>query len=428
MMTSILINNAKVWDADNAALFDGAVEIKENRISKVHRKSVDATTGRDDVLDAEGRTLMPGMVEGHCHPSFTNVNEPAELGRISPEEHMLLTARNLKLLLEHGFTSIFEAASAKPMLGVTARNAIDSGLIAGPRMRAGSPEVTTTAGLGDERSRHLHQESFGMIADGPDAMRVVARECVRDGVDILKINISGDEFVSHAKAEITPLDDDELAAFVKVAKTFNKTVAAHARSPESVKMAVRHGVDCIYHCDFADEEALDLLESVKDTCFVGPAFGLVHNCTKEGEVAGITPEVCEQLDLYRKFDACCASYHEIRKRGIRVVVGGDYGFAITPMGQNARDIEHFVKYFGYSTNEALRCATVVGAQLMGYGGELGEIKEGYLADLLLVDGDPLKDVAIMQKPSNFSMIMKDGIMYKNPNSAGRSGEGLIAAE
>ena len=427
-MTSILINCAQVWDADKAELFEGAVEVTGNRISKVHRKSVDATTDREDVIDAGGQTLMPGMVEGHCHPSFTDVNEPAELGRISPEEHMLLTAKNLKLLLEHGFTSIFEAAAAKPMLGVTARNAIESGLIAGPRMRAGSPEVTTTAGLGDERSRHLHQESFGMIADGPEAMRLVARECVRDGVDTLKINISGDEFVSHAKAEIAPLDDDELAAFVKVAKTFNKTVAAHARSSESVKMAVRHGVDCIYHCDFADEEALDLLESVKDTCFVGPAFGLVHNCTKEGEVAGITPEVCEQLNLYRKFDACCASYHEIRKRGIRVVIGGDYGFAVTPMGQNARDIEHFVKYFGYSPNEALRCATIVGAQLIGHGGELGEVKEGYLADLLLVDGDPLKDVAIMQKPSNFSMIMKDGVVYKNPKIAGRSGSGLIAAE
>ena len=203
-MTSILINNTQIWDADNAELYDGAVEIKETRISKVHRKSVDATAGRNDVIDAQGRTLMPGMVEGHCHPSFTNVNEPTELGRISPEEHMLLTAKNLKLLLEHGFTSIFEAAAAKPMLGVTARNAIESGLIVGPRMRAGSPEVTTTAGLGDERSRHLHQESFGLIADGPEAMRLVARECVRDGVDTLKINISGDEFVSHAKAEITP--------------------------------------------------------------------------------------------------------------------------------------------------------------------------------------------------------------------------------
>jgi imidazolonepropionase-like amidohydrolase len=131
-----------------------------------------------------------------------------------------------------------------------------------------------------------------------------------------------------------------------------------------MKMAVKHGVDCIYHCDFADDEALDMLESVKDV-FVGPAFGLVHNCTREGEPAGITEEVTEELNLFRKFDATCATYQEIRKRGIRVVVGGDYGFAVTPMDQNARDIEHFVGHFGYSPVEALRCATVTGAQLMG---------------------------------------------------------------
>jgi imidazolonepropionase-like amidohydrolase len=329
---------------------------------------------------------------------------------------MLLTAQNLKLLLDHGFTSIFEAASAKPMLGVTARNAINSGLIAGPRMRAGSPEITTTAGLGDERRRHIHQESFGLIADGPDEMRRVARECVRDGVDTLKINISGDEFVSHARAEITPTEDDELAALVKVAHEFGKKVAAHARSSKSVKMAVRHGVDCIYHCDFADEEALDMLEEAKDRIWVGPAFGLVHNCTKEGEPAGITKLVAEELNLFRKFDATCATYHEIRKRGIRVVVGGDYGFAVTPMGQNARDIEHFVKYFGYSTTEALRCATVVGAELMGLGGQCGLVKEGYLADLLLVRGDPTVDVSLVQHQANLAMIMKGGELWKDPRS------------
>jgi imidazolonepropionase-like amidohydrolase len=117
--------------------------------------------------------------------------------------HMLLTAKNLRLLLDHRLTSIFEDASVKPMLGVTARDAIEAGLVAGPRMRAGSPEVTTTAGLGDERKRHIHQESFGLIADGPDEMRRFARECVRDGVDVMKINISGDDFVTHARAEIT---------------------------------------------------------------------------------------------------------------------------------------------------------------------------------------------------------------------------------
>jgi imidazolonepropionase-like amidohydrolase len=379
------------------------------------------------VIDGAGLTLMPGLVEGHCHPSFTGIAEPPQLGRICPEEHMLLTAANLRLLLDHGFTSVFEAASAKPMLGVVARNAIESGLIAGPRMRAASPEVTTTAGLGDERRRHLHQESFGLIADGADEMRRVARECVRDGVDNLKINISGDEFVSHARAEITPLTDPELAAFVEVAHAFGKMVAAHARSSTSVKMAVRHGVDCIYHCDFADEEALDALESVKDTAFVGPAFGLVHNCTREGAAAGITPEVAEQLHLYRKFEATCATYHQIRKRGIRVVIGGDYGFAVTPMGQNARDIEHFVKWFGYAPAEALRCATTVGAALMGMADQTGRVREGFLADLLLVRGDVTADVSLLQKRDNLAMIMKGGRLWKDPDH-GTADSLMIAAQ
>lgn len=157
-----------------------------------------------------------------------------------------------------------------------------------------------------------------------------------------------------------------------------------------------------------------MLESVKDASFVGPAFGLVHNATKEGDAAGLSREVAEEMGLFRKFDATCATYHEIRKRGIRVVVGGDYGFTITPMGQNARDIEHFVRYFGYSNHEALRCATVIGAQLMQMGEELGKVKDGYLADLLLVRGDPTRDVAVLQRQDSFAMIMKDGVLYKDP--------------
>ncbi|MEM8855825.1 MAG: amidohydrolase family protein [Pseudomonadota bacterium] len=427
-MGAITIENVAIWDGSRDRPATGAVVIDGNTIHTVVEGALDAHSRTHDVIDGTGMTLMPGLVEGHCHPSFTGINEPPELGRIPPEEHMLLTAKNLRLLLDHGFTSVFEAASAKPLLGVTARNAIEAGLIAGPRMMAASPEITNTAGLGDERKRHIHQESFGLVADGADEMRRVARECVRDGVDVMKINISGDEFVSHARAEITPLEDEELAAFVRVARTFHKKTACHARSSESVKMAVRHGLDCIYHCDFADEEALDMLESVKDTSFVGPAFGLVHNCTKEGEIAGITPEVCEALHLYRKFEATCATYHEVRKRGIRVVVGGDYGFAITPMGQNARDIEHFVNYFGYSPEEALRCATTVGYQLMGTDDRLGLIKEGYLADLLLVRGDPTTNVSLLQSQDNLAMIMKDGVLYKDPRESRKADLGLMAAE
>lgn len=420
-MTKTIITGASVWDGTSDAAYAATVTVEGNKIKNIQKGEASKVEAGSNVVDGRGHTLIPGLVEGHCHPSFTNVNDSWELGQLSPEDHMLKTAANLKLLLSHGFTSVFEAASAKPLLGVVARDAINSGLLDGPRMRAASPEITTTAGLGDERKRHIYQESFGLVADGALEMRRVARECVRDGVDNLKINISGDEFVSFAKAEITPLEEDELAAFVAVAKKYGKTVAAHARSSESVKMAVRNGVDCIYHCDFADEEALDMLEEAKDRVILGPAFGLVHNATKEGN-----PELAEELNLYRKFEATCGVYHELRKRGLRVAVGGDYGFSITPMGQNARDIEHFVRYFGYSPIEALKCATVVGAQLMQMENEIGQVKEGFLADLLLVKGDVTKDVSLVQHQDNLSMIMKDGVMFKDPRT-GINARGLITA-
>jgi imidazolonepropionase-like amidohydrolase len=416
-MSATLFRNVSIWDGDNDAAYPGEVLVEGNRIRAVARGTGQIASERAaEAIDGNGMFLMPGMVEGHCHPSFVGISTNAELGRIPPEKHTILTTANVRLLLDHGFTSIFEAASAKPMIGVAVRDAINDGVIPGPRMRAASPEVTATAGLGDERRRHIHEESFGLSADGPVEFRRVARECVRDGVDNMKINISGDEFVSHARAEITTLEDDELQAFVSVAHGYGKMVAAHARSSKSVKMAVKHRVDCIYHCDFADEEALDMLESVKGTSFVGPAFGLVHNCAIEGERYGFSRELAEKMHLLRKFDATCATYHQIRKRGIRVVVGGDYGFSITPMGQNARDIGHFVKYFGYTPAEALRCATKIGAALMGHEGELGVIKEGALADLLLVDGNPLTDQSVLVGPSRFAMIMKDGGMWRDPRN------------
>ena len=411
-MSNTIFKDVWVWDGEKDDRYLANVKIVGNKISKISTNSLEESG--DKVINGRDNTLMCGLVDGHCHPSFTDIALPTDLGFICPEEHMLLVVKNLKILLDHGFTSIFEAASAKPMLGVVARNAIDSGLIIGPRMRAGSPEITVTGGLGDERRRHIYQESFGLIADGVDGMTEVVRTCIRDGVDTIKINISGDEFVSHSRAEITPMLDEEVAAAVKIAHRYHKKVASHSRSPESVKQAVRNGVDCIYHCDFADEEAIDMLDSVKDNIFVGPAFGLVHNCTKEGDIVGIPKEQAESMGLFRKFDKCCEVYHKIRKRGIRVVVGGDYGFAVTPMGQNARDIEHFVTYFGYSPIQALKCATVIGQQLMGADDVLGKVKEGYLADLLLVKGDPTKDVALLQKQENLLAIMKDGKFHKEP--------------
>jgi imidazolonepropionase-like amidohydrolase len=412
-MASTLFTNVVIFDGTGRAPFAGEVLVQGNRIEAVAEGA--GAIGRERaaaVMDGQGHTLMPGMTEGHCHLSFIGIADPADLGNTPPEEHTLATMHNARLLLDHGFTSVYAAASAKPRLDVVIRNEVNAGRIPGPRIRAASPEITVTAGLGDERKLHLHRESFALIADGVDEIRRICRMCVREGVDNLKINISGDEFVSHCKAEMTVMMDDEIATAVEVAHDFGKQIACHARAAHSVKRAVHHGVDVIYHCDYADEEALDMLESVKQKIFVGPAVGLLWNTLHEAEDFGMTREVCESMGFYRKMEATKATYHEMRKRGIRVVPGGDYGFAWTPQGTNARDLEHFVELFGYSPTEALLSATRIGGELMAMGDELGQVKPGYLADLLMVRGNPVQDVSILQHQANLAMIMKDGALHK----------------
>ena len=425
-MASQLLTNVTIFDASGRAPFPGEVLIQGNRIRKVAEGTRQiAREEAGEVIDGQGMTLMPGMTEGHCHITFTGVATPAELGEMPPEEHTLATMHNAQAAARPRLHQRLLRGLGQAPPGHRDPQRDQRRPHPGPRIRAASPEITVTAGLGDERRLHLYRESFALIVDGVDEMRRVCRTCIREGVDNLKINISGDEFVSHCKAEMTVMMDDEIAAAVAVAHDFGKQIACHARAATSVKRAVKHGVDVIYHCDYADEEALDMLESVKDKIFVGPAVGLLHNTLYEAEAYGMTREVCESMGFYRKMEATKATYREMRKRGIRVVPGGDYGFAWTPQGTNARDLEHFVKLFGYTPTEALLSATKVGGQLMALGDELGQVKEGYLADLLLVRGNPVQDVSILQHQDNLAMIMKDGVAHKLDL---RAQAGQIAAE
>jgi imidazolonepropionase-like amidohydrolase len=146
--------------------------------------------------------------------------------------------------------------------------------------------------------------------------------------------------------------------------------------------------------------------------FVGPAIGLPYTVRQSITALNADADPTVRALVERSFEAAVRTYEQMRKRGIRVVIGGDYGFDQTPQGTNARDIEHFVKLFGYSAAEALACATRVGAELMGLGNELGQVREGFLADLLLVDGDPLADVSILQRQDRLAAILQNGNLYK----------------
>jgi imidazolonepropionase-like amidohydrolase len=413
-MSRTLFENVTVLDGSGKDPFRGHVTVEGNRIKQVAKASAKVSRDDAEVVDGSGCTLMPGLVEAHGHLSFTNVASLEALGDIPPEEHTLLTAKNAKLLLDQGFTSVNSAASAKPRLDVVVRNAIEEGMIPGPRLLAASPELTVTAGLGDVRRLHIHRDTFSIVCDGADEFRKAARTMCREGVDTLKMNPSGDQFVPFAKAEDTVMTNEEMVAVVEVARQHRKRVMTHARSAESIKMSVRNGIPLINHATIPDEEAIDLLESAKDTVFVIPGIGVAYATIYEASDWGITEKVAEDMGWKYELEQAIPAMKEYKRRGIRVVPGGDYGFAWNPQGTNARDIEHFVNLFGFSPMEAICAATKTGGEIMMRGNELGQVRTGYLADLLLVDGDPVKDVKILQDRDKLLGIMKDGSFHKKP--------------
>jgi imidazolonepropionase-like amidohydrolase len=210
------------------------------------------------------------------------------------------------------------------------------------------------------------------------------------------------------------MSDEEIAMAVKEVRMRGKRLSAHARSSESVKQCVRHGIDIIYHASFADEEALDMLEANKHRHFVAPGIAWLINTSYHASQWGITPDAAKAMGYHRELETACETLKKMHKRGIRILIGGDYGFAWITHGTNAKDLEYFVKYLGFSPMEALQAATRYGGEIMMKSRELGQVKDGFLADLLLVDGDPVSNIAVLQEPKRILAVMKDGQFHKAP--------------
>lgn len=412
-MADCLITNVRILDGTGREPFAGSVRVEGSRIAEVSPVPTAPRPG-ERTIDGRGATLMPGLVEPHAHLSFADVGS-LDLTRLPVEEHLLATIRNARTMLDAGYTSALSAAAAKPRLDVVLRREIDAGRVPGPRLLANGPEITVTGGLGDTNLLHLpyHETpTFCWVADGPDAIRRVCRLLAREGVDLLKLNLSGDLGTSAWSSELTPMTDAEVAAATEVARAGQLRVCAHCRSGDSVRMAVRHGIEVIYHANYCDERALDALEGARDRVFVAPALGITYNLSQANGQWGVTPERVQGFE--RELAASVETIGRMRRRGIRVLPGGDYGFVYTPHGTYARDLWLFVKVLGYSPMEALVAATKLGGEIMGRPGELGLVQAGALADLLLVEGDPLADIAILQDRTAIRMIMKDGALHKSP--------------
>lgn len=416
----ITFSNVRILDATGEAPYTGDVTVSGNRIKSINRSGMGSysfNTNGGQRIDCRGMTLMPGLIDAHLHLSWNNAPGVNPIQMMPVEEHVINCIEMAKVVLDAGFTAGRGAAAAKVRLDVVIRNAINAGRCPGPRYTAAGPEITSVGGLGDATLPHIDHPglNLGIVVSGPEEVRRTVRELIKWGVDTIKLNLSGEE-ITGMPAEANQFDDDEIAMAVREARRRGKTLAAHARSKESIQKCVQFGIDYIYHASFCDEQTLDMLEAAKDKHFVAPGLAWLLNTARNAGDYGVKPG-SPMADAYeRELEHAVETMRKMHKRGIRVLIGGDYGFAWTPHGTNAKDIEYFVDLVGMTPMEAIQAATKYGGQIMGMGDELGMLREGCLADMLLVDGDPLSDVRILQDQKRLVAIMKDGKFHKAPEA------------
>ncbi|MBS1811911.1 MAG: amidohydrolase family protein [Acidobacteria bacterium] len=400
-MKPIIFTQAMIFDGTGRDLFPGEVRVEGNRIVTVAEGTEQLSRERAEIINCNGATLMPGLVESHGHLSW-----PSSVGRIfngmmlPPEEHLLVTAHNARVTLEAGFTSVYSAGSLGARFEIALKKEIEGGYLPGPRLISSSLEQGPKDVLGvppAEGNKH---------GRGVDGMRAYAAEMAELGVESIKLLLSGDDAFAPGASQNLTYTEEEVAAAANEAHARGLWLSGHAQSVESIKIGLRHGFRILYHCSHADEETLDLLEAKKNEIFIAPAVGLRYSRLHEAEAFGITREVAEKMGVFAEVERMQKLYPEMRKRGIRVLPGGDYGFPYNPVGRNARDLELFVKLFGYTPIETLVAATRLGGELMGM--EVGLIKAGWLADVLLVEGDPTQEVQILQHRERLLKIMKNG--------------------
>ena len=413
-MKNTIITNVRIFDGTGSDPFPGDVLIEGRRIKRIWAAGQPRDIVEAHRIDGRGRFLMPGMTDAHTHFSWNDQPSLAAIQFMPPEEHILWCVGVAKRYLDMGFTSALGAAAAKPRLDVVLRNAIDAGNFPGPRYLAGSQEITTLGGLGDNTLPHMpfRELNFGEVVSGPEDVRRAARMFIKYGVDHLKINLSG-EYIAGIPAEASPFSEEEIAMLAAEARRAGKRVAAHARSSVSVKQCVRHGFELVFHASFADDEALDMLEANKDKHFVAPGLGWLVSTLYHAEQWGITQQAATDMGYARELEVASDTLQKMHKRGIRILPGGDYGFAWMPHGTNAKDLEYLMRYVGMSAKEALLSATRLGGEIMMLPEDIGQIRPGFLADLVLVDGDPLTDITLLQDPEKIAMVWKDGNVVKN---------------
>ncbi len=401
-MTRTIFVDANVLDGEHAPVAGATVVVEDDRITQVVTSGTSVETGPNDrVIECSGLTLMPGMTQGHFHATYHNLSLGSlPIGLEAPPAYQAYQAAyNAGLALKCGFTSLV-GASEPWDIAPSLKQAIADGIVVGPRMLAGSREIINTADSTDMVPWYWQSGASAntRLCDGADEFRKAVREEVKRGAEVVKLFVTGGHAVRLA-ASTSTITHDELHAAVDAAHTLGRRVRAHVASRDGVLRCLDAGVDIIDHGDGIDDECIGrmaeqgvfYIPSVRSHQSLSLRTG-EHNY--EGRWGSIVRETC-------------AALRKCVEAGVIVVLGDDYGGISCPHGTYGGELAFYQEFTGLDVLEIIKWATVNGGKIMGLP-DLGRIREGYLADIVLVDGDPSADLNVLGDTSNIRAVMRDG--------------------
>jgi len=414
--TTLIANGTLVDGNGGPPLPDAAVIVKEGRIAYAGPAVSAPPAPEATRIDARGGTIMPGLVEAHFHPTYFNVAALEDLDIKYPVEYVtLLAAANCKLALECGYTSARSGGSLFN-IDVWLKKALENDLCPGPRLAASGREICGVGGLMDWNPdfRKIGMDGLVLLVNGPDDARSAVRKLVKDGVEWVKTYPTGDAAAPDTNDHHTLcMTFEEMHAVVATAHNYKMKVTGHCRANAGIKNALRAGYDAIEHGTFMDQEALDLLLARDVPCV--PALYFEQASVERGPEFKLPKRVIEGHQ--ETLEAGAESARMILKAGGRLGMGGDYGFGWNPHGDYARELTFFVKYVGFTPLEVITCSTRTGAEIMGRADEFGTLEVGKLADILVVDGDVVRDIALLEDRKRFIAVMQGGIVKAGRLSA-----------
>ena len=412
-MSLLHIVGGAVFDAIHGEVIqDGVVCIADDRITAVGRTSAIATGGRDvRVIDAAGQFVMPGMID--CHVHLLSSAAPDYASR-SLKELLPYTAIrgavHATRMLERGFTTVRDVGA--PGYGnIALRQAIEDGLVPGPRLYAAGHALSVPGGHGDNYYRpEVHIQREGLI-NGPEEARRAVRELIKMRADVIKLLVTGGVMTDGSDVGILQWAPDELQAAIAQAHQLGRRVAGHCHGAEGVKAAIRAGLDTVEHGTLLDEEAIALMQQ-HGTYYVPTLAAPFHICAG-GTSSGIPAyAVHKSHQVMERHQASVRHAHEM---GVKIAMGTDCGTPLNVAGANALELELLTQY-GLSPAEALMATTRVAAEAIGIEDCTGTLAPGQWADLILVQGNPLDDIRVLQHAEHITCVIKAGQIVKGTAS------------